>query len=122
MSAVRDAIVGYTAVAEGYRRQLALLAHAEPDLDALLALARDIDARLAELPAAAQLQPPAASAGRLLAAAQAAEAARAQVCQRLQERRDELGLDRGRMERGARALKSYIAPPSGPARYCDAEG
>ncbi|MFW5699197.1 MAG: hypothetical protein ACOCYN_05005, partial [Planctomycetota bacterium] len=97
MSAVSDAIVGYSAVAERYRRQLELLAAQEPDLDALLELARDIDARLADLPSAAQLQPPADAAGRLLAAAQAAEAARARVCERLRQRRDALGLDRGRM-------------------------
>jgi hypothetical protein len=111
----------YARIAALYHRQLDLLVVDEPDLDALAALAAEIDAELGRLPTSDRL--PALGrdeSDRLAAAAREADALRARAAARLAALRDASHAEAAGAERAASALRAYApAADPGAARFLD---
>ena len=116
-----DLADAYARISDLYRRQLDLLAPAEPDMDAVAGLIAQVDAELARLPPSDRL--PALDrdeAERLVAAAREADALRGSAAARLDRLRDELVRTAAGDERAVTALRAYGAPgTTGTARFLD---
>ena len=120
MSAL-DLAAAYARITDLYRRQLDLLALAEPDFEAVTALIAGVDDELAHLPSSDRLPVlDRDQADQLIAAAREADALRAQAASRFAALRVALSREAALGERAASAVRAYgSAPAMDAARFLD---